>query len=418
MSMPEVRRSKRKLDPNEVRKDFPICGRLVNGAPLVYFDNAATSQKPQSVIDSIKDFYEEHNANIHRAVHTLSYEATVMYEQAHKKVADFIGARSWREVVFTRNATESINLVAYAWAFHNLSAGDEILITIMEHHSDIVPWQMLRDEKGIVLKFLDVDDEGALRLDELPEMLTERTKLVGVVHASNVLGVVNPVGEIVKEAKKVGAKVLVDAAQSVPHFPVDVVELGCDFLVASGHKMLGPTGIGFLYAREELLREMRPFLYGGDMIETVTTEGATWNELPWKFEAGTPNVAGGIGLGAAIDYLSGLDMNQVAAHETELLGYALGRLSELPWVKLYGPGKGRRVGVISFNVEDVHPHDVAGYLDERGVAVRSGHHCTQPLMSRMGIENAVRASFYIYNTKEEIDKLIEGLRRVMELFSR
>ncbi len=277
---------------------------------------------------------------------------------------------------------------------------------------------MLRDEKGIVLKFLDVDDDGALRLDELPEMLTERTKLVEVVHASNVLGVVNPVEEIVKEAKKVGAKVLVDAAQSVPHFPVDVVELGCDFLVASGHKMLGPTGIGFLYAREELLREMRPFLYGGDMIETVTTEGATWNELPWKFEAGTPNVAGGIGLGAAIDYLSGLDMNQVAAHETELLDYALGRLSELPWVKLYGPGKGRRVGVISFNVEDVHPHDVAGYLDERGIAVRSGHHCTQPLMTRMGIENAVRASFYIYNTKEEVDKLIEGLRRVMELFSR
>ncbi len=406
------------LNPYEIRKDFPILERKIRGKPLIYLDNAATTQKPNSVIEAEKRFYEETNANIHRAVHTLSYESTVLYENAHKKVADFIGAKSWREIVFTRNATESINLVAYGWGLHNLKEGDEILITVMEHHSDIVPWQMLRDSKGIEIRFLDVDDDGNLRLDELPKLLSERTKLVGIIHASNVLGLINPIEEIVREAKKVGALVLVDAAQSVPHFPIDVSKLGCDFLVASGHKMLAPAGTGFLYGRRELLENMQPFLYGGDMIETVTLEKATWNELPWKYEAGTPNIAGAIGLAAAVDYLARLGMKKIIAHEGELLNYAFEVLSDFPWIEIYGPKYKdlERVGVISFNIKGVHPHDVAGILDEEGIAVRSGHHCAQPLMRRLSIENAVRVSFYLYNTKQEIDKLIAVLRDTNRLF--
>ena len=408
-------------DPTEfnaydIRKDFPIFERKINEKPLIYFDNAATTQKPNTVIEAEKRFYEETNANIHRAVHTLSYESTLLYQDSHKKVANFIGANSWREIIFTRNATESINLVAYGWGLHNLKEGDEVLITIMEHHSNIVPWQMVRNSRGIKLRFLDVDDRGRLRLDELPKLLSERTKLVGIIHASNVLGTINPLEEIIKEAKKVGALVLVDAAQSVPHFPLDVNQMGCDFLVASGHKMLAPTGTGFLYGRRELLDQMEPFLYGGDMIETVTVEKATWNELPWKYEAGTPNIAGGIGLGAAVDYLRKLGMEKIIAHETELVIYALESLSDFPWIDIYGPKDGERVGVISFNIRGVHPHDVAGILDEEGIAVRSGHHCAQPLMRRLGIENAVRVSFYLYNTKEEIDKLTEVLREAKRLF--
>ncbi|HEX9831347.1 MAG TPA: cysteine desulfurase [Thermodesulfobacteriota bacterium] len=400
----------------EIRNDFPILERKIRGKPLIYLDNAATTQKPISVIEAEKRFYEETNANIHRAVHTLSYESTVLYQDSHKKVANFIGANSWREIIFTRNATESINLVAYGWGLHNLKEGDEVLITIMEHHSNIVPWQMVRNSRGIKLRFLDVDDTGRLKLDELPKLLSERTKLVGIIHASNVLGTVNPLEEIIKEAKKVGALVLVDAAQSVPHFPLDVNQIGCDFLVASGHKMLAPTGTGFLYGRRELLDQMEPFLYGGDMIETVTVEKATWNELPWKYEAGTPNIAGGIGLAAAVDYLHKLGMEKIIAHERELVIYALESLSDFPWIDIYGPKDGERVGVISFNIRGVHPHDVAGILDEEGIAVRSGHHCAQPLMRRLGIENAVRVSFYLYNTKEEIDKLTEVLREAKRLF--
>ena len=400
----------------EIRNDFPILERKIRGKPLIYLDNAATTQKPISVIEAEKRFYEETNANIHRAVHTLSYESTVLYQDSHKKVANFIGANSWREIIFTRNATESINLVAYGWGLHNLKEGDEVLITIMEHHSNIVPWQMVRNSRGIKLRFLDVDDTGRLKLDELPKLLSERTKLVGIIHASNVLGTVNPLEEIIKEAKKVGALVLVDAAQSVPHFPLDVNQIGCDFLVASGHKMLAPTGTGFLYGRRELLDQMEPFLYGGDMIETVTVEKATWNELPWKYEAGTPNIAGAIGLGAAVDYLNRLGMEKIIAHERELVIYALESLSDFPWIDIYGPKDGERVGVISFNIRGVHPHDVAGILDEEGIAVRSGHHCAQPLMRRLGIENAVRVSFYLYNTKEEIDKLTEVLREAKRLF--
>lgn len=413
--------SNKAIDPLKVREDFPIFRRKIQGEPLIYLDNAATTQKPIQVIEAIRRFYEDTNANVHRAVHTLSYEASLLYEEAHKKVAGFIGAEGPEEVIFTRNATEAINLVAYAWGMWNLKEGDEVLITAMEHHSDIVPWQMLRQVKGIVLKFLGVDNQGRLKLDELPHLLSERTKLVGVIHASNVLGTVNPVAEMVKEARKVGALVLVDAAQSVPHIPVAIRELGCDFLAASGHKMLGPTGIGFLYAKRELLEEMEPFLFGGDMIETVTLAGATWNQLPWKFEAGTPNIAGGIGLGNAVDYLQELGMEQVYRHEGKLLEYALERLAEVPQIKLYGPNERDRevqpqLGIISFNLEGVHPHDVAGVLDGEGVAVRSGHHCAQPLMQQLGMPNAVRASFYIYNTKDEVDALMAGIKKVREVF--
>jgi cysteine desulfurase/selenocysteine lyase len=403
------------IDPYEIRKDFPIFERRIHGKPLVYLDNAATTQKPRRVIETEKKFYEETNANIHRAVHTLSYESTKLYEEAHKKVARFIGAKSWREVVLTRNATESINLVAYGWGLRNLKEGDEVLITVMEHHSNIVPWQMLREQRGVTLKFLDVDDGGRLDLDELPRLLTERTKLVGIIHASNVLGIVNPVRDVIAEAKKLGALVLVDAAQSAPHIPIDVSALDCDFLAASGHKMLGPTGIGFLYGRRELLDNMSPFIFGGDMIETVTLEKSTWNELPWKYEAGTPNIAGGIGLGAALDYLDNVGMASVISHEQELLNYTLESLSDLPGIELYGSSE-ERVGVITFNIKGIHPHDVAGILDEEGIAVRSGHHCAQPLMRRLGIENAVRVSLYIYNTEEDIDRLTSTLHKITRVF--
>ncbi|HED04503.1 MAG TPA: cysteine desulfurase [Candidatus Fraserbacteria bacterium] len=417
MSLMAQVQTKSVLDPQRIRADFPIFERRIHDKPLIYLDNAATTQKPHQVIEALQDFYTQHNANVHRSVHTLGHEATVAYEAAHKKVARFINARSWREIIFTRNASESLNLVAYAWGLWNLQAGDEVLLTIMEHHSDLVPWFMLREHKQIVLKFVDVDDQGRLRLDQFKKMLSERTKLVGMIHASNVLGTVNPVRELVAEAQRVGAITLVDAAQSAPHLPLDVQELGCDFLAVSGHKMLGPVGTGFLYGRRELLETMAPFLRGGDMIETVTLEGATWNELPWKYEAGTPSVADGIALGTAVDYLTQLGMENVYQHERELLDYALPKFLDLPGVQVYGPHDSQdRVGVISFNVAGVHPHDLAGLLDEEGIAVRSGHHCAQPLMNRLGMDNTARASFYIYNSKDEIDKLIAGIRRAQRIF--
>ncbi len=406
------------LNPERIKEDFPVFSRRINGKPLVYLDNAATTQKPTSVIESLSTYYAKHNSNIHRGVHTLSYESTLMYEDAHKKIAGFIGSGNWRNIIFTRNATESINLIAYGWGLHNLNAGDEVLITIMEHHSNIVPWQMLRDVKGIVVKYLDVDEEGNLRLDELPKLLTERTKLVSVLQTSNVFGVINPIKLIIEEAKRVGALVLIDSAQSVPHMPIDVQEIGCDFMAASGHKMLGPTGIGFLYGREELLSNVvEPFQYGGDMIERVDMDKSTWNELPWKFEAGTPNVAGGIGLGAAVDYIERVGIEEIYNYEEELLSYALEKMTQYPWLKIYGPhNKGDRVGVISFNVEGVHPHDVAGVLDESGIAIRSGHHCAQPLMKRLGIDYAARISFYLYNTKNDIDLAIEAMKKAKRIF--
>jgi cysteine desulfurase/selenocysteine lyase len=406
------------LDPHALRRDFPIFARTVHGKPLIYLDNAATTQRPQAVIDAITDYYRRYNANVHRAVHTLSHEASVAYEEAHKKAAQFINARSWREIVFTRNATEALNVVAYAWGLHNLQAGDEVLVTIMEHHSNIVPWHMLRELKKIQLKFLDVTDEGRLKLDDLPKLLTKRTKLVGIIYASNVLGTINPVSEIIEEAKRVGAVTVVDAAQAAPHIPINVQSLGCDFLAVSGHKMLGPTGIGFLYGRRELLETMHPFLHGGDMIATVTTESVTFNELPWKFEAGTPNIAGGIGLGAAIDYLLALGLESVYAHEQKLLEYALDKLLPINGLEIYGPkGTKDRLAVISFNLKGVHPHDVAGILDEAGIAVRSGHHCAQPLMRRLRMDNTARASFYIYNSEEDVDALVDALKTAQKLFS-
>lgn len=402
----------------EIRNDFPIFSRKVNGKPLIYLDNAATSQKPRRVIDGLKSYYENNNSNIHRGVHTLSYESTVMYEDAHKKVAGFIGASDWKEIVFTRNATESLNLIAYCWGLHNLEKGDEVLISIMEHHSNIVPWQMLCQARGIVLKFIDVDEKGNLDLESFERLLTDKTRVVSIIHVSNVLGVVNPINYISKKAREREAILIIDAAQSVPHINLNVKELDCDFLVASGHKMLGPTGIGFLYGKKALLESMEPFLFGGDMISTVTKEKSTWNELPWKYEAGTPNIAGGIGLGLAIDYLENIGLEQIEEHESELLDYTLNNLKELPWLEIYTPLEGQRVAVVSFNVKGVHPHDVAGVMDEDGIAVRSGHHCTQPLMRRLNIENALRASFYLYNTKEEIDQFLISLKRAYKIFKR
>ncbi len=406
-----------KINIEKIRNDFPILNRVINGYPVIYFDNAATTQRPKQVIDAVKNFYENTNANIHRAVHTLSYEATIAYEEAHKKIAKFINANSWREIIFTRNATEAINLVAYAWGLQHLQKDDEVIVTLMEHHSNIVPWQWLRKFKEIKLKFVDITDDGYLKIEEFEKLITPRTKLVAVVHASNVLGTINPAKEITQIAKSKGCYVLIDGAQSTPHIKVDVQDIRCDFFVASGHKMLGPTGIGFLYSRREILEEMNPFLYGGDMISTVTTEDATWNELPWKFEAGTPNIAGGIGLGVAVDYLQEVGMDKVFEHEKELLNYAFEKMNEIPDIEIYGPRE-NRLGVISFNIRDIHPHDIAGVLDQHGIAVRSGNHCTQPLLARLGVENTVRASFYIYNTFEEIDRFVDALKKAVKIFKR
>ncbi len=407
------------FDVSRIRGDFPILKRLIHGRPLTYLDNAATTQRPRCVIDSISAFYENHNANIHRAIHTLGFESTTAYEDAHKKVARFIGARSWREIVFVRNATEALNLVARSWGRANLRAGDEVVITLMEHHSNIVPWQILREELGIRLHFIPVTPEGELDLAAARRLITPKTRLVGAVHASNVLGTVNPVEQLREMAREAGALFLLDAAQSVPHMPVNVGDLGCDFLAASGHKMLGPTGIGFLYARKELLEEMPPFLTGGDMIETVTEEGSSWNELPWKFEAGTGSVADGIGLGAAVDYLSELGMDEVFRAESSLRDYALERLRGIPGLTLYGHGgTGESLAVFSFNLDGVHPHDAAHLLDRLGIAVRSGHHCAQPLMSHLEMDNTLRASFYLYNTRDEVDALVEGLHEVRRTFLR
>jgi len=406
------------LDVAAIRRDFPILERLVNGRPLIYMDNAATTQRPRQVVDAMVSYFTEYNANIHRAIHTLGYESTVAYEEAHKKVAGFINARSWREIVFVRNATEALNLVAMAWGQANLRAGDEVVVSIMEHHSNIVPWQVLRDRLGIKLRFIPVSEDGVLDLDAARRLIGPKTKLVGLVHASNVLGTINPVEEIKNMARGVGAAFLLDGAQSIPHMPIDVRALDCDFFAASGHKMLGPTGIGFLYAKKEILKEMPPFMTGGDMIATVTEEGATWNELPWKFEAGTSAVAEGIGLGAAVDYLAALGMSNINQYEKELHDYALGKLHNIDGLTLYGHAPGENLAVFSFNLDAAHPHDAANLLDRYGIAVRSGHHCAQPLMNRLGMDNTLRASLYLYNTREEVDSLVEALREVQRIFSR
>ena len=407
----------RVLDVNAIRGDFPILEREVYGKRLVYLDNAATSQKPRQVIEALVHYYESYNANIHRAVHALGEEATAAYEEAREKVARFIGAPSSESVIFTRNTTEAINLVAYAWGRANVGEGDEIILTQMEHHSNLIPWQQLAAEKGATLRFIEIKPNGTLELGNLSALFSGRTKLLAMPHVSNALGTINPAEEIVAEARKRGVTTLIDGAQAVPHMPVDVQAVGADFYAFSAHKMLGPTGVGVLYARRELLEEMAPFLGGGEMILKVTLEDATWNDLPWKFEAGTPNIADVIAFGAAIDYLDAVGMDNVRRHEVEVTTYALERLRGLDDVTLYGPDEpDLRGGVVSFNYGDLHPHDVGTILDRHGVAIRAGHHCTQPLMRCLGVTGTARASFYIYNTQDEVDVLIEGLKAARDFF--
>ena len=404
------------LDPEVVRKDFPILETRMRGKRLVYLDSANTSQKPRQVIERIVEFYEHENANIHRAVYELAERSTAAYEGARSKCANFIGAASPRSIVFTRGTTESINLVRYSWARSSVKEGDEVLVTEMEHHSNLVPWQLLTQETGAVLRHLPVGDDGMLRLDLLDEFITDRTKLVCVGLMSNVLGTINPVRELADAVHAVGGLILVDAAQAAPHMPVDVAQLDADFLAFSSHKMCGPTGAGVLYAREHLLEEMPPFHGGGEMIREVFSDHSTWNEIPHKFEAGTMNIAQAVGLGAAIDYLESLGMESVRAHEMELTSYALERFRSVG-VEVHGPfDVNKRGGAISFNVADVHPHDLATIVDQEGVCIRAGHHCAQPLMRRLGVPATARASLYIYNTRDDIDVLVGALEKAKEWF--
>ena len=408
------------LDVQRTRADFPILSRTVHGKPLVYLDNAATTQKPRQVIDAFVNYYSRYNANIHRGIHTLAEEATAAYEAVRERTARFIGAPGPRTIVFTRNTTESINLFANAWGRARLAPGDRILLSEMEHHSNLVPWQLLAKATGAALAFIPITDDGRLRLEELDKLLTTRTKLVSITHMSNVLGTINPIERIVERAHARGALVFVDAAQSVPHLPLDVRRLGCDALAFSAHKMLGPTGVGVLYAREELLESMEPFLGGGEMISDVQLTSATWNEIPWKFEAGTPNIADVIAFGEALAYLERIGLEAIRAHERGLTTYALKRLGDIDGITLYGPGGNGedRGGVVSFNLEGLHPHDVGTVLDAEGVAIRAGHHCAKPLMRRLGVAATARASVYLYNTPEEIDRLVEAIKAAQVFFSR
>ena len=407
-------------DVKTIRHDFPILSRHVHGRPLVYLDNAATTQKPRAVIKTLSEFYETTNANIHRGLHALAEASTAQYEATREHVARFvhIPRHDPAQIIFTRNATEAINLVAHAWGRKFLRPGDEILLTVMEHHSNLVPWFLTAKATGAVLKFVDIDEQGQLRMDQWRQLLTGKTKLVAVTHASNVLGTINPIPEMVREAHALGAVVLVDGAQSVPHFPVDVTALDCDFLAFSAHKMLGPTGVGVLYARKTLLETMDPFLAGGEMISKVTLGEATWNELPWKYEAGTPNIADVVAFDAALTYLEEIGLEAIRAHEERLTAYGLQVLGRIPGIKLYGPPKAaQRTGVIAFNVGDLHPHDVGTALDRQGIAIRAGHHCAQPLMRRLHVPATGRASFYLYNTEEEIDALGAAIDEAIKFFS-
>ncbi len=404
------------LNVEEIRKDFPVLDQEVNGHPLVYLDNAATSQRPLQVVQAVEDFYEKYNANVHRGIHKLSEESSEVYENARTKVAKFINARSDRELIYTRNSTESINLVAYSWGMENLKPGDEVLVTEMEHHANLVPWQLICQRTGATYKYVPIDDTGHLRMDLLDDLLTEKTKLFAFTAASNTVGTINPVKELVKAAHEVGALALVDGAQAAPHMKIDVQDWDCDFFAFSGHKMLGPTGIGFLYGKEEILDAMPPFLTGGDMIREVHIDSATWNDLPWKFEAGTPNIAGAIGMGAAVDYLQKIGMDRIHAHEQVLIKYAMERLSEVPGLTMYGPPAEERGGLVAFTVEGLHPHDIASILDAYGVAVRAGHHCAQPVHDHFGIPATARASFYLYNTPEEADALVNALLEARKIF--
>ncbi len=405
----------RKFDVLRVRRDFPALDQLVHGKPLVYLDNAATSQKPLVVLETIDRYYRTENANIHRGVHYLSEQATEEYEGVREKVRRFLNASSRKEIIFVRGATEGINLVASTFGRMKVRAGDEILISAMEHHSNIVPWQLLCEEKGAKLKVIPMSDQGEITLDEYHRMLTERTKLVGIAHVSNALGTINPVKQMVADAHRRSIPVLLDGAQAVPHVRVDVQELDCDFYVFSGHKMFAPTGVGILYGKETFLEEMPPYQGGGDMIKSVTFERTIFNDLPYRFEAGTPHIAGGIGLGAAIEYLERLDWQGLWEHERDLLDYATEALSTIKKLRIIGTAR-EKAGVISFVIEGIHPHDVGTVLDQEGIAVRTGHHCAQPVMQRFNIPATARASFALYNTREEVDKLVAGVHKVIEIF--
>jgi len=408
----------RAFDARTVRAQFPIL-REPREKPLIYLDSAATSQKPDAVLDAMTDYYRRYNANIHRGIYQIAEQATAAYEDARRRVAKFLGAASPREIVFTRNSTEALNLIAHSYGRWKIEAGDAIVLTEMEHHSNLVPWQLLAAERGIELRFIPVTPGGELELDALPRLLADgRVKLVSAVHISNVLGTVNPIAEIARQAHAAGAVMAVDASQSVPHCPVDVAALGADFLAFTSHKMLGPTGIGGLWARRELLEAMPPFLGGGEMIREVKLSGSKWNDVPWKFEAGTMPIAEAVGLGAAVDYLEGLGLDAVFAHDRELAAYAMKRLAEVPDLNLLGPPAEKRGGVVAFTLADIHPHDVATVLDGDGIAVRAGHHCAMPLHEKLGIPASARASFHCYSLPEDVDALVKGLHKARKVFAR
>ena len=405
------------MNPYEIRKQFPILNQEVNGHPLVYLDSAATSQKPQAVIDTLNDYYQGYNSNVHRGVHTLGTKATDRYEGARDKVRKFINASSTEEVIFTKGTTASINTIAASYGRKNIKEGDEIVISYMEHHSNIIPWQQLAIQTGATLKYIPLQEDGTISLEEARKVITPAAKIVSIMHVSNVLGVINPVKELAAIAHENGAVMVVDGAQGAPHIKIDVQDLDCDFYAFSGHKMCGPTGIGVLYGKKALLEEMPPVEFGGEMIDFVELFESTWKELPWKFEGGTPIIAGAIGLGAAIDYLEGIGLDEIEKHEHKLAAYAMDRMSEIEGLTIYGPqDAAKRAGVITFNLEEVHPHDVATVLDAEGIAIRAGHHCAQPLMRWLKASSTARASFYLYNTEEDIDKLVAGLIKTKEYF--
>ena len=411
-----IQDSPSELDVIRVRQDFPILQRAVRGKPLVYLDSAATTQKPKQVLDVLANYYAQQNANIHRGVYVLSAEATAAYDEARRKVQHFVNARSAQEVIFTRNSTESINLVAHSFGSENVGPGDEVLITHMEHHANIVPWQLLCERSGARLRVAPINDQGELLMDEFAQCLNARTKLVAIVHLSNSLGTINPVSKVIQLAHQQDVPVLIDGSQAAYHMPIDVQALDCDFYVFTGHKLYGPTGIGVLYGRERLLDSMPPFLGGGDMIRSVTFDKTTYADLPDKFEAGTPHIAGAIGLGAAVDYLTALGFDKISNHESQLLDYGTAALSAIPGLQLIGTAR-NKASILSFVLEGAHPHDIGTIVDMEGVSIRTGHHCTQPLMDRFGIPATARASIAMYNTRQEIDQLVHALHRVREMFS-
>ncbi len=402
----------------EIKSYFPILNQEINGHPLVYLDSAATSQKPVQVIEAMKNYYELDNSNVHRGVHTLGNRATEKYEGAREKVQKFINAKSTEEIIFLRGTTTAINLVAQSYGRANVEEGDEIVITYMEHHSNIIPWQQLAKERGAVLKYIELEEDGTISLEQVRAAITERTKIVSMVYVSNVLGTMNPVKEVAQIAHEFGAVMVVDGAQAAPHLKIDVQDLDCDFFAFSGHKMVGPTGIGVLYGKKALLNEMEPTEFGGEMIDFVGLYDSTWKELPWKFEGGTPIIAGAVGLGAAIDFLNEIGLNEIEKHEHKMAAYAMDKMSQIEGLEIYGPtDPAKRAGIVTFNLNDVHPHDVATVLDMSGIAVRAGHHCAQPLMKWLDVSATARASFYLYNDESDIDRLVEGLRSAKEYFN-